>query len=267
MVIRFTIDPVLNKVFNTFLNLKGNIMSKVKTVVLNDSYINRLDQLSNIRNEYETKTLRGSNKELYKILSDVYSLFIEIDSNKKKYDIEKLKEILKQRGFKLQKKSPILTLLIRYVFNSDRTRSYNYNRVISFAHLERIPPYNLPEFIESQGGIEECKKRFVQSDDSLKKVEKKKTEIENVLNYIDNFESLSNINLGNTKLEIKNDCKLIITIGRLSSDQKSVELFKVLDPTNKPLENKILNIISRDLNKQIEQSKVQTQKTLESVSS
>jgi len=233
-------------------------MSKSKTVVSNDSYINYLDQLSNVRSEYETKTLRGSNKELYKILSDVYSLFIEIDSNKKKYDIEKLKEILKQRGFKPQKKSPVLTLLIRYVFNSDRTRSYNYNRVISSAHFEKIPPYNLPEYIESQGGIEECKKKFVKSDDTLKNEEKKILQIQNVLDYIDNFESLSNINLGNSKLEIKNDCKLIITIGRLSSDQKSVELFKVLDPTNKPLENKILNIISKDLNKQIEQSKVQT---------
>ena len=241
-------------------------MRKSKTVVLNDSYINHLDQLSVIRDEFENKTLRGSNKELYKILSDVYSLFIEIDSNKSKYDIFKLKLILKERGFKPQNNTPLLTLLIRYVFNSDRTRSYNYNRVISSAHQREISPGKLSEFIEEQGGIEECKKKFVRSNKSLEKEEKKNTEINNVLEYIDSFESLSTINLGNTKLKIENDCKLIITVGRLSSDQKSVELIKILDPINKPLENKVLKLISSDLNFELNKYKIQTEQTLEKVS-
>ena len=241
-------------------------MRKSKTVVLNDSYINHLDQLSVIRDEFENKTLRGSNKELYKILSDVYSLFIEIDSNKSKYDIFKLKLILKERGFKPQNNTPLLTLLIRYVFNSDRTRSYNYNRVISSAHQREISPGKLSEFIEEQGGIEECKKKFVRSNKSLEKEEKKNTEINNVLEYIDSFESLSTINLGNTKLKIENDCKLIITVGRLSSDQKSVELIKILDPINKPLENKVLKLISSDLDFELKKYKIQTEKTLEKVS-
>jgi hypothetical protein len=241
-------------------------MKKVKTVVLNDSYINHLDQLSVIRDEFENKTLRGSNKELYKILSDVYSLFIEINSNKSKYDILKLKIALKDRGFKIQNNTPVLTLLIRYVFNSDRTRSYNYNRVISSAHQREISPGKLSDFIEEEGGIEECKKRFVQSSDILEKKEKKNTEINNVLEYLDSFESLSTINLGNTKLKIENDCKLIITVGRLSSDQKSVELIKILDPINKPLENKVLKLISSDLNFELEKSRIQTEQTLEKVS-
>ena len=151
-------------------------MRKSKTVVLNDSYINHLDQLSVIRDEFENKTLRGSNKELYKILSDVYSLFIEIDSNKSKYDIVKLKRILKEKGFKIQDNTPLLTLLIRYVFNSDRTRSYNYNRVISSAHQREISPEKLSDFIEEEGGIEECKKRFVRDPEVLEKNEKKNGE-------------------------------------------------------------------------------------------
>ena len=241
-------------------------MSKVKSVVLDVSYINDLEQLSKVRCEFETKTLRGSNKELYKILSDVYSLFIEIDSNKSKYDISKLKIALKDRGFKIQNNTPLLTLIIRYVFNSDRTRSYNYNRVISSAHLEKIPPSTLPEFIESQGGIEECKKRFVRSNESLEKEEKKNTEINNVLEYIDSFESLSTIDLGKTKLKIENDCKIIITVGRLSSDRKTVELIKVLDPINKPLEKKVLKLISSDLDFELKKYKIQTEQTLEKVS-
>ena len=241
-------------------------MRKSKTVVLNDSQINHLDQLSVIRDEFENKTLRGSNKELYKILSDVYSLFIEIDSNKSKYDILKLKIALKDRGFKIQNNTPVLTLLIRYVFNSDRTRSYNYNRVISSAHQREISPGKLSDFIEEEGGIEECKKRFVRSNKSLEKEEKKNNEINNILEYLDSFESLSTINLGNTKLKIENDCKLIITVGRLSSDQKSVELIKILDPINKPLENKVLNLISSDLNFELEKSRIQTEQTLEKVS-
>ena len=231
------------------------------------SYLTQLNQLSEIRESFEKNTLNGSNKELYQILSKIYQIFSDMKTNKSKFDIEFLKSALKEMKIKSQNNSPLLTILIRYVFNSDRTRSYNYNRVISSAIQANVSPENLPKFIEEQGGIEECKKKFVKSSTTLENEEKKILQIQNVLDHIDNFESLSNINLGNSKLEIKNDCKLIITIGRLSSDQKSVELFKVLDPTNKPLENKILNIISRDLNKQIEQSKVQTQKTLESVSS
>ena len=65
--------------------------------------------------------------------------------------------------------------------------------MISSARLEEIPPSNLPEFIESQGGIEECKKRFVRSNKSLEKEEKKNNEINNILEYLDSFESLSTI--------------------------------------------------------------------------
>jgi hypothetical protein len=269
MVIKFIIDLVLDKVFNTFLNLNGAFMNTVENGVSgNDSsYLTQLNQLSEIRESFEKNTLNGSNKELYQILSKIYQIFSDMKTNKSKFDIEFLKSALKEMKIKSQNNSPLLTILIRYVFNSDRTRSYNYNRVISSAIQANVSPENLPKFIEEQGGIEECKKKFVKSSTTLENEEMKILQIQNVLDHIDNFESLSNINLGNSKLEIKNDCKLIITIGRLSSDQKSVELFKVLDPTNKPLENKILNIISRDLNKQIEQSKVQTQKTLESVSS
>ena len=241
-------------------------MSKLENVGVEVKYLNRLNELSIKREGFEKNTLKRSNKELYEILSKIYEIYNEMNNKKSKADVDLLKAGLKEMKIKFQRNSPLLTILIRYVFNSDRTRSYNYNRVISSALQEKISPKDLPEFIEEQGGIEECKKKFVKSSTALENEEKKILQVQNVLDYIDTFESLSNINLGNSKLEIKNDCKLIITIGRLSSDQKSVELFKVLDPTNKPLENKILNIISKDLNNQIQQSRVQTQKTLEFIS-
>lgn len=241
-------------------------MSKLENVGVEVKYLNRLNELSIKREGFEKNTLKRSNKELYEILSKIYEIYNEMNNKKSKADVDLLKAGLKEMKIKFQRNSPLLTILIRYVFNSDRTRSYNYNRVISSALQEKISPKDLPEFIEEQGGIEECKKKFVKSSTALENEEKKILQVQNVLDYIDTFESLSNINLGNSKLEIKNDCKLIITIGRLSSDQKSVEIFKVLDPTNKPLENKILNIISKDLNNQIQQSRVQTQKTLEFIS-
>jgi hypothetical protein len=267
MIIRFTIDPVLNKVLNTFLNLKGNIMSKLENVGVEVKYLNRLNELSIKREGFERNTLKGSNKELYEILSNIYQIYIEMKDKKSKVDEDFLKNSLKKMNIKFQRNSPLLTILIRYVFNSDRTRSYNYNRVISSALQEEISPSDLPSFIEEKGGIEECKKMFVKSSTTLENEQNKILQIQNVLDHIDNFKSLSNIDLDGTKLEIKNDCKLIITIGRLSSDQKSVEVIKIMDPINKPLENKILNIISRDLDKQIKESEVQTKKTLEYVSS
>ena len=231
------------------------------------SYLTQLNQLSEIRESFEKNTLNGSNKELYQILSKIYQIFSDMKTNKSKFDIDFLKYALKDMNIKFQKNSPLLTILIRYVFNSDRTRSYNYNRVISSAIQANVSPENLPKFIEEQGGIEECKKTFVRKSSSLEKEEKINTRIQDVLDNIDNFESLSNIELGNTKIKLDDDCKLIITVGRLSSDEKSIELFKVIDSMNKSLENKILKIISKDLHSEIEQSRVQTQKTLESISS
>ena len=231
------------------------------------SYLTQLNELSEIRESFEKNTLNGSNKELYQILSKIYQIFSDMKTNKSKFDIDFLKYALKDMNIKFQKNSPLLTILIRFVFNSDRTRSYNYNRVISSAIQANVSPENLPKFIEEQGGIEECKKTFVRKSSSLEKEEKINTRIQDVLDNIDNFESLSNIELGNTKIKLDDDCKLIITVGRLSSDEKSIELFKVIDSMNKSLENKILKIISKDLHSEIEQSRVQTQKTLESVSS
>jgi hypothetical protein len=231
------------------------------------SYLTQLNELSKIREGFEKNTLNGSNKELYQILSKIYQIFDDMKKNKSKFDIDFLKYALKDMNIKFQKNSPLLTILIRYVFNSDRTRSYNYNRVISSAIQANVSPENLPKFIEEQGGIEECKKTFVRKSSSLEKEEKINTRIQDVLDNIDNFESLSNIELGNTKIKLDDDCKLIITVGRLSSDEKSIELFKVIDSMNKSLENKILKIISKDLHSEIEQSRVQTQKTLESISS
>jgi|Laugresbdmm110dd_1035094.scaffolds.fasta_scaffold67648_1 hypothetical protein len=231
------------------------------------SYLTQLNELSKTREDFEKNTLNGSNKELYQILSKIYQIFDDMKKNKSKFDIDFLKYALKDMNIKFQKNSPLLTILIRYVFNSDRTRSYNYNRVISSAIQANVSPENLPKFIEEQGGIEECKKTFVRKSSSLEKEEKINTRIQDVLDNIDNFESLSNIELGNTKIKLDDDCKLIITVGRLSSDEKSIELFKVIDSMNKSLENKILKIISKDLHSEIEQSRVQTQKTLESISS
>ena len=157
------------------------------------SYLTQLNELSKTREDFEKNTLNGSNKELYQILSKIYQIFDDMKKNKSKFDIDFLKYALKDMNIKFQKNSPLLTILIRFVFNSDRTRSYNYNRVISSAIQANVSPENLPKFIEEQGGIEECKKKFVRSNKSLEKEEKKNTEINNVLEYIDSFESLSTI--------------------------------------------------------------------------
>ena len=80
MVIKFIIDLVLDKVFNTFLNLNGAFMNTVENGVSgNDSsYLIQLNQLSEIRESFEKNTLNGSNKELYQILSKIYQIFSDM---------------------------------------------------------------------------------------------------------------------------------------------------------------------------------------------
>ena len=192
-------------------------------------------------------TLRNSNKELYQILAKVYFIFEDMNKDKSELDsnLKFLKSKFKERQIKIQKNTPWLTILIRYVCNADRVRSYNYNRVISYAKESGIPPEELPQFIEEHGGIESCKKIM-----TLKKSGKKldiEFDIYEILENIDDFDSVAIIDLGETRLKIEDQCKLVFTVGRLGADEKTIELFGVVNSMTKQLRYKLLRLIAKDL--------------------
>lgn len=233
------------------------------------NYINQLDQLSEMREGYERSTLRNSNKELYEILAKVYCIFEDMNKNKSEFEsnIKFLKSKFMERNIKIQKNTSWLTVLIRYVFNADRVRSYNYNRVISYAKESGIAPDELSQFIEEQGGIESCKKIMVLKE-SGKKINIDH-DVYDILENIDSFDSVAKIDLGETNLKIEDDCKLVFTVGRLGSDEKTIEIFGVVNSMTRQLRYKLLKLVAKDLfvhiGKSIEQIESEGEETLAKV--
>ena len=246
-------------------------MKKVVNVgsAIGTNFLNQLDELSDIREGYERSTLRNSNKELYEILSKIYRIFEDMNKDKSEFEsnIKFLKSKFKERNIKIQKNTSWLTVLIRYDFNADRVRSYNYNRVITYAKESGIAPDELSQFIEEQGGIESCKKIM-----TLKKTGKKidiDHDIYDILENLDDYDSVAKIDLGETKLKIDDDCKLVFTVGRLGADEKTIELFGVVNSMTRQLRYKLLKLIAKDLfvriGKSVEQTEAEDEETLAKV--
>ena len=230
--------------------------------------IKKLDVLSVQRENFENNELRGSNKKLYDILSEVYSIFneIEIDDKKsKKSTFEEMKSILKERGVKVQKNSPPLTILIRYVFNSDRVRSYNYNRVIQYAIKNNVAPEKLQDYIEECGGVEECKKKATKKDETIKKEEELKGQIQLVRENIQNFKPIFSVQVDEKGIEPQPECELVFCVGRKSPDGSTIEFFHVVKSMNKVMEKQAWKLMNSELSEVINNSESKTKEILEEV--
>jgi hypothetical protein len=94
-------------------------------------------------------------------------------------------------------------------------------------------------------------------------------DIYDILENIDDYDSVAKIHLGETKLKIEDDCKLVFTVGRLGADEKTIELFGVVNSMSRQLRYKILKLIAKDLfvhiGKSVEQIEADDEETLAKV--
>jgi hypothetical protein len=216
-------------------------LAKNKTI--NQQIVTRLDVMQVQNEHFESNELSRSNKTLYSLLGQVYDVFNNI-GEKDKETPKHLKSILKQRGVKVQENTPLLTVLIRYVFNSDRSKSYNYNRVISSAIQKGISPKDLPSHIEEMGGVEECKKDYIPSQKTIDKKQSLKDSIEAIQREFMGMEILGTLENTN-EIKTVEGCQFVFTVGRLGEDGKTIELVEVLTEMNKVMENTALKLMSK----------------------
>ncbi len=215
-------------------------VAKIKTI--NQQIITKLDVMKVENEHFETNELNRSNKTLYSLLGQVYEVFTSMD--KKDLETPKhLKSILKQRGVKVQENTPLLTVLIRYVFNSDRSKSYNYNRVISSAIQKGISPKDLPSHIELMGGVEECKKEFKLSEEVLEHRKKLNHAIDILRSEFHETEHFQIMEHRTEFIKKVEGCNFVFTIGRIGNDGNSIEQIYVLSEMNKAMEKIALKII------------------------
>ena len=145
-------------------------MAKSKVVVLNAAtLISTLNGLVQERENFEKEEYARSNKRLYAILSEIYKNYLLIKESKEelKDAVRKMTAKLKEDGARVQASTVVITLFVRYVFRTDRQRSFNYSRTLQAAIAKEITPEGLAAFIESEGGVEECKRKLTKKPETL----------------------------------------------------------------------------------------------------
>jgi len=137
------------------------------------SIVQQLDALSAKRDNWERTDYKKANDGLYALLADCLGLynaqFVTVDLAHRKALRDGLTDKLKTAGVKVQKNTTTLTMLVRYVFSSDRKRAHGYAYVLLAAIAENKTAADLPTFIANAGGIEEIKRRMVKSAEALAK--------------------------------------------------------------------------------------------------
>jgi hypothetical protein len=143
-----------------------------------NSIVSQLDALTLTRQNWEETAYKKSNEHLYALLSDCLEVFQAKFVNGSKADQKTLRDEvtarLKADGVKAQKNSTTLTLFVRLVFGSDRKRAHGYSYVLTAAISHEVKAADLAQWITSEGGIEQNKRKMVQSAEAKARSEKMK---------------------------------------------------------------------------------------------
>lgn len=210
---------------------KSGVLAKTK------SMLKRADELCAAREQFETTTLARSNAELYGILSSVYALFTQaVDSNCLKETIKGMSSALTKRGFRVQSNTPALTVFVRYVFNSDRKRAYNYASTLMAALQADIEPSELAQFIESKNGVEECKKEFRKKEETIKRETEIKEAAGKVLKRLATMKAKQVVELGGADIEFADGAQYAFVIARVGK-QGTLELLQTVSKTTMGMQN------------------------------
>jgi len=224
---------------------------KITTVAVDNTQatliVGRANELSAQRETFETTTLARTNKELYGILSKVYQLFNDaVAENCIKESLKLMKDELAKRNVKVQRNSPALTVFVRYVFNSDRKRSYNYTRTLMAAAQAKIAPKNLAEYIESNNGVEEIKRTASKSEETLQKEKKLSTAIIEVEEELGAMQPIISVNLPNTSVTLSDGAKYAFVVARVAANGE-FELLRAVPTTTKGMHSTAIKEMAKQL--------------------
>ena len=209
--------------------------------------VGRANELSVQRETFETTTLARTNKELYGILSNVYQLFNDaVAKDCIKESLKLMKVELAKRNVKVQSNSPALTVFVRYVFNSDRKRSYNYTRTLMAAAQAKIAPNNLAEYIESNNGVEEIKNTFGKKEETILKEQKLITAIIDVEEQLAAMPPITSVHMPNASVNLIDGAKYAFVVARVAANGE-FELLRAVPTTTKGMHNTAIKEMAKQL--------------------
>lgn len=164
------------------------------TITFVESAVSSLDALVSRRKEWEATDYKKANETLYLLLADCLEIYLtrflnEMSNSNQKALRTELTARLKEAGIKVQSNSQTLTMLVRFVFGSDRKRAHGYTYVLKAAIAMQVSPKDLPRFITAQGGVEEIKRVVAATEETLAKREQRLQALNSVKVNAENAET------------------------------------------------------------------------------
>lgn len=142
-------------------------------VAFANSIVQQLDALSARRDQWEKTDYKKANDGLYTLLADCLKVFNAQFVKGSPDDQMALRRNLMQRlqadGIRVVKTSTTLTMLARFVFNSDRKRAQGYGYVLAAAVSHKVQAADFPAWVIKQGGLEEIKRLMVKKPEAIAK--------------------------------------------------------------------------------------------------
>ncbi len=165
-----------------------------------------LAALSVTRDSWEKNEYKSATESLYALLSNTYAvyeqLFINAVSDEDRKTLRnQIADKLKADGVKVQLNTTTLSLLIRFVFKSDRKRVMRYRYAIEAAKSYGIASEGLSNWLNQKGGIDAVAKLKTESAETIEKREKIAASIADVNSLIDFRKTapLANVTIPNLK--------------------------------------------------------------------
>lgn len=196
------------------------------------------------RELFETEELARSNKALYSILTEVYKIFETAIATKcMKETITTMRAELTKRGVRVQANTQALTVIVRYIFNSDRKRAYNYASTLMAAVQAGIKPVDLSAFIERGNGVEECKKEYKKKDETKESEAAIKSASLEVIDTLSSMSAITTVKLPNASVDLQ-DGQFAFIIARQNS-KGEFELLRVVPKSTKGMQNSAIKELAK----------------------
>jgi hypothetical protein len=223
------------------------IVKEATSTLLALKIVEQAEKLVVERETFEREELARSNKALYAILAKVYTLFNSAIADKCIKDaVKQMSAKLKERGIKVQSNSPALTVFVRYVFNSDRKRAYNYTSTLMAAVAADVKPENLADFIEGSNGVEECKKAYKMKDETKQRIEAIAATSIDVVDALRTMPAAKTVKLPNASVDFSDGVQFAFIVARSIGDGE-FELLRAVPKTTLAMQNAAVKELAKDL--------------------
>lgn len=135
----------------------------------------QLTQLVADRQAWETTHLKTANDALYLLLQRCYRIYEAAIRNTADAALLQvaIEDYFNLNGLKLDKNTHTLNNIVRIVFGSDGKRASAYARALRVALGRKLPSADLPDFIRSEGGCEEVRRKGKSSSSTALTAEQK----------------------------------------------------------------------------------------------